>query len=75
MWLCNFFRRNLISWLAKKQLIVARSSTEAEFCIFTDVMQEIMWVRNLLEEIGFGSNIKIRIWTDNLGAKHLAYNS
>jgi len=69
-----FFGNNLISWSAKKQPTVARSSTEAEFRILADAAAEVVWVQNLLQEIGFKLHISLQIWTDNLGAKHLAHN-
>jgi hypothetical protein len=43
---------NLISWSAKKQLIVSRSSTESEYKALTNAAAEIMWVQSLMRELG-----------------------
>jgi hypothetical protein len=47
-----FFGPNLVSWSAKKQKTVSRSSTEAEYKAMADVIVEIMWVQFVLNELG-----------------------
>jgi hypothetical protein len=39
---------NLISWNAKKQATVSRSSTEVEYKALANAMAEIMWIQSLL---------------------------
>ena len=43
----------LISWRCKKQDRVSKSSTEAEYCAMSTACSEIVWLRSLLEELGF----------------------
>jgi hypothetical protein len=43
-----FLGPNLISWCAKKQKTVSRSSTEVEYKAMTDATTEIMWVQAVL---------------------------
>jgi hypothetical protein len=43
-----FLGPNLISWCAKKQKTVSRSSTEVEYKAMTDATTEIMWVQVVL---------------------------
>ncbi|XP_019051759.1 PREDICTED: uncharacterized protein LOC109114100 [Nelumbo nucifera] len=47
-----FLGSNLISWHSHKQPTIARSSTEAEFCSFPDLIAEIVWLCSLLKELG-----------------------
>jgi hypothetical protein len=46
-----FLGPNLISWCAKKQKIVSRSSTEAEYKAMADATVEIIWVQSVLQEL------------------------
>lgn len=71
---CVFLGDNLISWSSKKQTTIARSSTESEYRAVAHTTAEIMWLQQLLQEIGVVSSIKPIIWCDNLGAGALTAN-
>jgi histone deacetylase 1/2 len=47
-----FFGSNLISWSARKQATVSRSSTEAEYKSSANATAEVIWVQTLLGELG-----------------------
>jgi hypothetical protein len=64
-----FFGPNLISWCAKKQKIVSRSSTEAEYKAMTDATTELMWILSLLHELRIPCPRSARLWCDNMSAK------
>lgn len=49
---CTFLGSNLISWSAKKQDSVARSSTEAEYRTLSDTAAELEWIVGMLNSIG-----------------------
>jgi hypothetical protein len=70
-----FFGPNLISWCAKKQKTVSRSSTEAEYKAMTDATAKVMWVQAVLRELCVTCPHSARLWCDNMGAKYLASNS
>jgi hypothetical protein len=46
-----FLGPNIISWCAKKQKTVSRSSTEAEYKAMIDATIEVMWVQTVLQEL------------------------
>ncbi|WVZ49645.1 hypothetical protein U9M48_000985 [Paspalum notatum var. saurae] len=69
-----FLGANLVSWNAKKQATVSRSSTEAEYKAIVNATAEIMWVQTLLQELQISSPPAARLWCDNMGAKYLSSN-
>jgi histone deacetylase 1/2 len=69
-----FLGSNLISWSARKQSTISRSSTEAEYKVVANATAEIMWVQILLKEIGIHALKYGKIWCDNLGSKYPSSN-
>ena len=69
-----FFGSNLISWSARKQATVSRSSTEAEYKALANATAELIWVQALLKELGVQQKEKPCLWCDNLGATYLSAN-
>ncbi|XP_071676997.1 uncharacterized protein [Lolium perenne] len=47
-----FFGPNLISWSARRQDTVSRSSTEAEYKALANATAELIWVEALIRELG-----------------------
>jgi hypothetical protein len=69
-----FLGSNLISWTARKQATVSRSSTEAEYKALANATAEMVWVQKLLTELRIPHPPKTRLWCDNLGATYLSAN-
>jgi histone deacetylase 1/2 len=69
-----FLGENLISWTARKQATVSRSSTEAEYKALANATAEVMWVQKLLTELRIPYQKVARLWCDNLGATYLSAN-
>ena len=46
--ICIFLGGNLITWSSRKQQVVERSSTEAEYKALSSAVAELVWIQNLL---------------------------
>jgi hypothetical protein len=53
-----------VSWKSKRQESVALSSTEAEFMASTQACKEILWMKDLLWELGMEQGT-VKMFTDN----------
>jgi hypothetical protein len=69
-----FLGPNLISWCAKKQPVVSRSSIEAEYRSLAITTAEVYWLRMLFCDIQFALSQAPIIWFDNVSALALASN-
>jgi hypothetical protein len=56
-----------ISWSSKTQTTVALSSCEAEYMASGGAVQEVLWVRSLLNEIGYTLKSQTTVYCDNQG--------
>ena len=65
---------NAISWSCKKQSTVARSSTEAEYRTIGLMTSELLWLQQLLLELGIKLTKQPTIFSDNIGATYLCTN-
>lgn len=64
----------MVQWSSKKQKIVSLSSTEAEYRSLSTASTELVWIRNLFEEIGILVNGCPVVWCDNMSAGALSSN-
>ncbi|KAJ9553489.1 hypothetical protein OSB04_017534 [Centaurea solstitialis] len=65
---------NLVSWSARKQRTVSRSSTESEYKALADTVAELTWLQTLLRELRVPVQSIPTLWCDNLGATYLSAN-
>ncbi|WKA09914.1 hypothetical protein VitviT2T_027524 [Vitis vinifera] len=70
----TFVGGNLVTWKSKKQNVVARSSVEAEFRGMALGFCETLWLRLLLQDLGYLSRQPIRLFCDNKAACDIAHN-
>ena len=63
-----------ISWQAKKQSTIALSTAEAEYAALTQAAKEVIWLQNLLKDLGMTKYAPKIINVDNQGTIALAEN-
>ncbi|KAK4364469.1 hypothetical protein RND71_015827 [Anisodus tanguticus] len=71
---CVFLGNNLVSWSAKRQSTLSRSSAETEYRGVANVVSESCWLRNLLLEINYPIHKSTLIYCDNISAIYLSDN-
>jgi hypothetical protein len=62
---CTFVGGNLVTWSTKKQLVVGRSSIEAEFWAMAHGVCELLWLKTLLKELGYNYKDPMRLYCDS----------
>uniref|UniRef100_A0A2N9JA74 Reverse transcriptase Ty1/copia-type domain-containing protein n=1 Tax=Fagus sylvatica TaxID=28930 RepID=A0A2N9JA74_FAGSY len=65
---------NPITWSAKKQATVSRSSTESEYRALATASAEVCWLRTLLKDLGIYLSQPPILWCDNVSALAIASN-
>ena len=71
---CVFLGESLISWRAKKQHTVFRSSSEAEYRSMADTTCELIWLDALLRDLHCSLSGPATLFCDNQSALHIASN-
>jgi hypothetical protein len=69
-----FLGNNPITWSAKKQLTVSRSSTEAKYRALASASAELCWLRTLIKDLGLYLYDPPILWCDNVSALAIASN-
>ncbi|GJY03740.1 putative RNA-directed DNA polymerase [Tanacetum coccineum] len=69
-----FLGNNLVSWKSKKQSVVSRSSTEAEFRAMCNVCCEVIWIRKILTDLQVDIDLPIEMNCDNNSAIQISAN-
>ncbi|GAA0186912.1 transmembrane signal receptor [Lithospermum erythrorhizon] len=71
---CVYLGDNLISWSAKRQPTLSRSSTEAEYRGVANVVFESCWIRNLFLELHFPISSATMVHCNNVSVVYLSGN-
>ncbi|CAH9107803.1 unnamed protein product [Cuscuta epithymum] len=69
-----FLGENLISWRSKKQPTVSKSSTEAEYRAVAYTIQDTLFIRSLLADMGILVSDPVKLFCDNVSVSYLAVN-
>ncbi|XP_019413588.1 PREDICTED: uncharacterized protein LOC109325593 [Lupinus angustifolius] len=71
---CMFLGNALISWKSKKQNIVSRSSSEAEYRALAVTSCEVQWLTYLLTDFHISFKHPTLLYCDNNSARYIAAN-
>ena len=71
---CTFVGGNLVTWRSKKQTVVAKSSAEAKYRAMSATTSELVWIKDLVEDLGLKIEEPIEMFCDNTSAMHIASN-
>lgn len=71
---CVFLGDSLISWKAKKQTTVSRSSAEAEYRALASLVCEVQWLLYLTEDLQIRDQEPVEVFCDSKSAMHIAEN-
>ena len=69
-----FFGIFPITWSAKKQATISRSSTEAEYRALASSATKLCWTRMLLRDLGIFLSHPPLLWCDNVSALAITSN-
>jgi hypothetical protein len=58
----------VIATTSKRQTTVADSTTAAETIALHSLVKEVLWVRNMLDWVGYSQVGPMTVWCDNNGA-------
>ena len=62
------------TWRSKKQLVVPRSSAEAEYRAMAHGVCELLWFQTLLRDLGVSIDGPMKLYCDNKAAINIAHN-
>jgi hypothetical protein len=71
---CVYLGDSLIPWSSKRQMVVSRSSTEAEYHVITHAMAECYWKGQLLEELHQPLRSMTIVYCDNVSTVCMIVN-
>lgn len=58
-------------WKNKKQAFAARPNGEAEYSAIAKASTELVWMKMLLDELGFPTIDPMKLWCDNQAKIHI----
>ncbi|KAG8499181.1 hypothetical protein CXB51_005624 [Gossypium anomalum] len=71
---CIYLGSNPIAWCSKKHVVVSKSSSEAEYRSLANYVAELLWVKQLLTEVGVSLQDTLIVWCDNTSMMSITAN-
>jgi hypothetical protein len=69
-----FIGQSLVNWSSRRQPVVAKSTTEAEYIAANEAGSDGVWFRNFMSELGFPQLGATPLWLDNQSAIRVGKN-
>jgi hypothetical protein len=69
-----FIGKSLVNWSSKRQSVVAKSTTEAEYIAANEAGSDGVWFRNFSSELGYPPSGPTPLWLDNQSAIRVGKN-
>ena len=63
-----------MTWRSKKENVVVRSSAELQFRALAQGLCELMWLKNILNDLRINMERPLRLYWDNKAAINIAHN-
>ncbi|RDX88992.1 Copia protein, partial [Mucuna pruriens] len=64
----------VFSWCSKKQEVVTQSTAEVEFITAIAVVNQVIWLRNILIDLGLKQDKSTKVFVDNQAAISISQN-
>lgn len=71
---CVYMGTSLVTWKSRKQQVVSRNSTEAEYRSMADVTCDVIWLQRLLKDFKVKEVQVAKLFCDNKSAIYIASN-
>nr|GEU65801.1 ribonuclease H-like domain-containing protein [Tanacetum cinerariifolium] len=71
---CVFLGDSLVTWKSKKQSTLSKSYAEAEYISMASTTCDVIWLSNLLGDIGVKDLLLVVLYCDNSSALQIAIN-
>lgn len=71
---CAFLGHNLLSWSSKRHNIISHSSSEAEYRLVANVVDESYWIWNFLLELQYCPHRSTLVYYDNVNTVFMSSN-
>ncbi len=60
-----------VTWKSKKQTVTAGSTAESEYIALSDAVKSLLWIKNILEELGVEVPLPMPVYEDNQACEKL----
>lgn len=74
IWLCVYFGENSVSWCARKQHTIFKSSVEAEYKSSASLVAKLSWFKSLIHKLKLPQSLTPIVSVDNLSTTAMANN-